>query len=106
MVGGPEPGAAQQLRDHHKRKEPAGPEHPAGSGDGAVGCSRHGMPLLWREDRTRCGDSMPSDLRVHGCLLEGAGIGLIRPSATMTERPEAIWRTPAPGGALARGPRR
>src|SRR6266550_6264340 len=31
VVGSPEPGAAQQLRDHRKRKEPAGPEHPAGS---------------------------------------------------------------------------
>src|SRR2546426_1914323 len=48
VVGSPEPGAAQQLRDHRKGKEPAGPEHPAGSGGGAGGCNRHRVPPgLW-----------------------------------------------------------
>src|SRR5438034_1339700 len=41
VVGSPEPSAAQQLRDHDKGKEPAGPEHPAGTRDGVDGCSRH-----------------------------------------------------------------
>src|SRR5947199_2047266 len=41
VVSSPEPSAAQQLRDHDKGQEPAGPEHPAGNGDSAGGCSKH-----------------------------------------------------------------
>src|SRR2546422_6815794 len=41
MVSSPDPRAAQQHRDRAKGKEPAGPEHPAGNGEGGGGCTRH-----------------------------------------------------------------
>src|SRR5438034_3339804 len=43
VVSSPDPSAAQEHRDRAKGKEPAGPEHPAGNGEGGGGggCTRH-----------------------------------------------------------------